>query len=59
MSGTWALVPLKRLDRAKRRLAPLLSGVERGRLSLAMVADVLAALAEVENIGRILLVSSE
>lgn len=59
MSGTWALVPLKRLDRAKHRLAPLLSAEERGRLSLAMVADVLAALAGVEDIGRILLVSSE
>lgn len=59
MSGTWALVPLKRLDRAKRRLAPLMPEEERGRLSLAMVADVLAALAEVEDIERILLVSSE
>jgi 2-phospho-L-lactate guanylyltransferase len=59
MSGTWALVPFKRLDRAKRRLAPLLPEEARGRLSLAMVADVLAALAEVEDIERILLVSSE
>jgi 2-phospho-L-lactate guanylyltransferase len=59
MNGIWALVPFKRLDRAKRRLAPLLAEEERGRLSLAMAADVLAALAEVEDIGRILLVSSE
>ena len=59
MNSTWALVPLKRLDRAKRRLAHLLTEEERGRLSLAMAADVLAALAGVEDIGRILLVSSE
>jgi 2-phospho-L-lactate guanylyltransferase len=59
MNATWALVPLKRLDRAKRRLASLLSEEERGRLSLAMAADVLAALAEVAGIERILLVSSE
>jgi 2-phospho-L-lactate/phosphoenolpyruvate guanylyltransferase len=59
MSGTWALVPLKRLDRAKRRLAPALPEEERGRLVLAMVADVLAALDGVPGIERILLVSSE
>lgn len=59
MSGTWALVPLKRLDRAKRRLAPALPEEKRGRLVLAMVADVLAALDGVRDIERILLVSSE
>jgi 2-phospho-L-lactate guanylyltransferase len=59
MSRTWALVPFKHLDRAKGRLAPLLPDEERGRLSLAMVADVLAALGEVADIERILLVSSE
>lgn len=59
MSGTWALVALKRLDRAKRRLAPGLPEEERGRLVLAMVTDVLAALDGVRDIERILLVSSE
>jgi 2-phospho-L-lactate guanylyltransferase len=59
MSGTWALVPLKRLDRAKRRLARALPEEERGRLVLAMVTDVLAALDGVRDIERILLVSSE
>lgn len=59
MSGTWALVPFKRLDRAKRRLAPALPEEERGRLVLAMVEDVLAALDAVRDIERILLVSSE
>lgn len=59
MSGNWALVPLKRLDRAKRRLALALPEEERGRLVLAMVADVLAALDGVRDIERILLVSSE
>lgn len=59
MNGTWALVPLKRLDRAKRRLAPALSGPERGRLVLAMVKDVLAVLDAVERIEWTLLVSNE
>lgn len=59
MSETWALVPLKRLDRAKRRLAPVLPKEERSGLVLAMVADVLAVLRGIRDIERILLVSSE
>ena len=41
----WALVPFKGIDGAKGRLAPTLSERERGELSLAMVRDVLSALA--------------
>ena len=36
-------VPVRRLDDAKTRLAPILSPRERGELMLAMLGDVLAA----------------
>jgi 2-phospho-L-lactate guanylyltransferase len=36
-------VPVKSLSRAKRRLAPVLSPIERGALTLAMLEDVLDA----------------
>ena len=36
-------VPVRRLDDAKTRLAPILSPRERGELMLAMLDDVLAA----------------
>lgn len=36
-------VPVKSLDRAKSRLAPVLSGLERASLTLAMLEDVLDA----------------
>ena len=42
--GTWALVPVKDLERAKRRLAGALDPAARRGLSLAMLADVLDAL---------------
>jgi 2-phospho-L-lactate/phosphoenolpyruvate guanylyltransferase len=40
----WAVVPVKELDRAKERLAPLLPPRLRQTLMLAMIEDVLAAL---------------
>ena len=42
----WALVPFKGAEGAKGRLSPALSEQERRDLSLAMVRDVLCALAE-------------
>lgn len=39
------LIPMKPLTAAKERLAPALSGDERRRLSLAMLADVIASVA--------------
>jgi 2-phospho-L-lactate guanylyltransferase len=59
MSETWALVPLKTLDRTKLRLAPALSEELRRTLVLAMAQDVLSALEASESIENILLVSSE
>lgn len=41
----WAVVPVKERDRAKERLAPLLSPERRQALVLAMLEDVLSALA--------------
>ena len=41
----WAVVPIKERRRSKERLAPLLSREMRGALMLAMIEDVLAALA--------------
>ncbi|HEY3911407.1 MAG TPA: 2-phospho-L-lactate guanylyltransferase [Stellaceae bacterium] len=41
----WAVVPVKERDRAKERLAPLLPPELRRGLALAMLEDVLAALA--------------
>src|SRR5579875_3859931 len=41
----WAVVPVKELERAKERLAPLLAPALRRALMLAMLEDVLAALA--------------
>ena len=40
----WALVPIKSLDRAKRRLSDTLTDGERRRLAEAMLEDVLRAL---------------
>ncbi len=59
MSNTWALVPLKNLDRAKQRLVPALSEDQRRNLVLAMARDVLTALEKSASITKTLLVSSE
>jgi 2-phospho-L-lactate/phosphoenolpyruvate guanylyltransferase len=52
------LVPLKRLDDAKSRLAAVLSADERAALMLELLQGVLAALKEAE-VGPITVVSSE
>ena len=53
----WAIVPLKALESAKRRLAGMLSGAERRDLMLAMARDVLAALCQSRRLAGILIVS--
>ncbi len=50
-----ALVPLKRLDAGKQRLAPVFNASQRARLSAAMARDVLAALTASRAVSRILL----
>ncbi|MGE0623010.1 MAG: 2-phospho-L-lactate guanylyltransferase [Pseudomonadales bacterium] len=53
----WAIVPLKSLESAKRRLAGKLSAGERRDLMLAMARDVLAALCRAKRLSGILIVS--
>jgi len=55
---TDVLIPLKRLDMAKSRLAPALAAAERGRLMGALVARVARA-ALAADAGRVHLVSSD
>jgi 2-phospho-L-lactate guanylyltransferase len=53
----WAVVPVKELDRAKERLAPLLPAALRRALMLAMLEDVLAALAAVQELAGVAVVT--
>lgn len=55
----WALVPVKRLDRAKSRLAGVLSPAERRRLARAMLADVLDVLRAVPDLAGTLVVTAD
>src|SRR5262245_56948826 len=59
MSATCAIVPVKALDQAKRRLAPVLPDRARQQLVVAMLKDVLAALAGVVSIDRIVVVTPD
>ncbi len=54
-----AIVPAKALDRAKGRLAALLSEAERRQLSLAMLEDVLKTLQAVPGLDLIAVVSPD
>jgi 2-phospho-L-lactate/phosphoenolpyruvate guanylyltransferase len=53
----WAVVPVKELDRAKERLAPVLSPEMRRDLMLAMLEDVLTALAATRGLAGIAVVT--
>jgi 2-phospho-L-lactate guanylyltransferase len=53
----WAVVPVKERDRAKERLAPLLSPELRQALVLAMLEDVLSALASASGVSGIVVVT--
>jgi len=54
-----AVVPVKNTRDAKQRLASVLGGARRRELALAMLEDVLAALAAVLELGSILLVTAD
>ena len=56
---TFAIVPVKALADAKRRLAPALAPSERRRLVLTMLEDVLALLDEIPSITRVLVVTPD
>lgn len=53
----WAIVPVKTFDRAKQRLANVLSEAERRALMLAMARDVLTCLSKSTRLSGILIVS--
>ncbi|HXC89081.1 MAG TPA: 2-phospho-L-lactate guanylyltransferase [Stellaceae bacterium] len=53
----WAVVPVKERDRAKERLAPLLSPALRQELVLAMLEDVLAALGAAAGLAGLMVVT--
>jgi 2-phospho-L-lactate guanylyltransferase len=54
-----AVVPVKESSRAKQRLAGVLSRTQRRRLALAMLEDVLAALASTTGLASILVVTPD
>src|SRR5205814_2277957 len=54
-----AIVPVKALGRAKRRLSSILPDAARQRLVLTMLEDVLAALAGVESIDCVIVVTPD
>jgi 2-phospho-L-lactate guanylyltransferase len=56
---TVAVLPIKRFDRAKQRLGAGLDPDARQTLAEAMVRDVLAALAEVRSLHRLVVVTGE
>ncbi len=53
----WAIGPIKTFDRAKQRLANVLSEEERRSLLLAMARDVLTCLAKSKRLSGVLIVS--
>src|SRR5438067_3178325 len=55
--GVWAVVPVKELDQAKERLAPVLPPERRRALMLAMLEDVLTALAATPGLGGLAIVT--
>jgi 2-phospho-L-lactate guanylyltransferase len=55
----WAIVPIKDLGTAKQRLADVLDEYARRRLCRAMTEDVLSALAEIDGLDGILVVTSD
>ena len=58
-AGIWAVVPVKDTAAAKQRLAPVLPAYLRQALALAMLEDVLAALAMVPGLDGRLLVTTD
>src|SRR5688572_29183753 len=58
-NGIWVVVPVKDTSAAKQRLAPILPPSLRQALALAMLEDVLAALAAVPEFAGRLLVTTD
>jgi 2-phospho-L-lactate/phosphoenolpyruvate guanylyltransferase len=58
-AATWALVPVKHLDGALRRLAPILPRPVRRELQVAMLRDVFGACAGAPGLAGLLVVTSD
>lgn len=56
-SDVWAIIPVKETQGAKQRLAPALSAPLRQALALAMLEDVLEAVAGVKGLGGAIIVT--
>src|SRR5919197_6727995 len=56
---TLAILPVKRFARAKQRLAPELDTAARAVLAEAMVRDVLRAVARVEELDGLIIVTKD
>lgn len=54
-----AVVPVKRFEAAKQRLAEVLEPAQRAALAAAMLTDVLAAISRTERIERTIVVSDD
>ena len=54
-----AIVPVNVLHKSKARLAPILTRLERERLSVSMLEDVLSALTRARHVGSVTLVSAD
>lgn len=59
MPEIWAIIPIKRLEHAKSRLAGLLDRPQRAELALAMYRDVLDMLGGVKRLSGILVVTND
>jgi 2-phospho-L-lactate guanylyltransferase len=57
--NTYAILPVKRFERAKQRLGGSLSDGSRWALAEAMVTDVLVALRRAQRVDHVLMVTSE
>ena len=57
--GTWAVLPVKPLRGALRRLTPALDGPVRRELQVAMLTDVLAAAAGARELAGVMVVTSD
>ena len=57
--NTYAILPVKRFERAKQRLGGTLSDGSRWALAEAMVTDVLVALRRAKSVDPVLMVTSE
>ena len=57
--GICAVVPVKNMEDAKKRLSPVLTSNERYRLFRAMLEDVLTTLVRTSALARVVLVTRD